>query len=76
MGPKDLDLKNTAATVPKDVLLILNILKELYELHNDYPFSPGKVEIKREMLSKYQLMIADFYKIPIRNVKKLGCNFF
>ena len=28
------------------------------------------------MLSKYQLMIADFYKIPISNVKKLVPKFF
>ena len=28
------------------------------------------------MLSKYQLIIADVYKIPIRNVKKLMSYFF
>ena len=28
------------------------------------------------MLSKHQLMIADFYNIPIGNVKKLVLNFF
>ena len=45
--------------------------KELRELHNDYPLALDKIEIKREMLSEYQLKIADLYNIPIGNVKKL-----
>ena len=53
--------------------LILNILK-LKELHNDYPLAPEKIEIKREMLSDYQLKTADLYNIPIDNVKKLVPN--
>ena len=31
--------------------------KELRELQNDYPLAPDKIEIKREMLSDYQLKI-------------------
>ena len=50
--------------------------KELWELHNDYPLAPNKLEIKREMLSEYQLKIADLYNIPIGNFKKLVPNFF
>ena len=50
--------------------------KELRELHNDYPRAPDKIEIKREMLSDYQLKIADHYNIPIGNVKKLVPNIF
>ena len=50
--------------------------KELLELHNDYPLAPDKIEIKRDMLSDYQLKIADLYNIPIGNVKKLVPNFF
>ena len=34
--------------------------KELCKLHNDYPLAPDKIEIKKEMLSKYQLMISNF----------------
>ena len=34
--------------------------KELHELHNNYLLTPDKIEIKKEILSKYQLMIADF----------------
>ena len=33
--------------------------KELSELHNGYPLAPEKIEIKREMLSEYQLKIAN-----------------
>ena len=35
-----------------------------------------QVEIKREMMSNYQIKIAEFYNIPIRNVKKFVPNFF
>ena len=34
--------------------------KELRQLHNDYPLAQDKIEIKREMLSNYQLKIADY----------------
>ena len=50
--------------------------KELRELHSDYPLAPDKIEIKREILSGYQLKIADLCNIPIGNVKKLVPNFF
>ena len=35
-----------------------------------------KIEIKREMLSDYQLKIAHLYNIPFGNVKKLVPKFF
>ena len=50
--------------------------KELQELDNDYLLAPDKIEIKREMLSEYQLNIADLYNIHIGNFKKLVSNFF
>ena len=50
--------------------------KELHKLHNDYPLAPGKIEIKRQMLSEYQLKIVDLYNIPIGNAKKLVPNLF
>ena len=53
----------------------LECLKELRELHNDFPLTSDKIEIKREMLSEYQLKIADLQNIPIGNVKKLLPNF-
>ena len=44
-------------------------------MHNDYLLALDKIEIKKEM-SKYQLMILDYYNSPINNVKKLMLNFF
>ena len=50
--------------------------QELRELDNDYPLAPEKIEIKREILSEYQLKIADLYNFNFGNVKKLVSNFF
>ena len=75
IGPKYFDLNKYSSNSSKDAFLILNILKELCESHNDYPLSLDKVEIKWKM-SKYQLLIADFYEIPIGNFKKLVSNFY
>ena len=38
--------------------------------------APHKTEIKKEMLSDYQLNIADLYNILLGNVKKLVSNVF
>ena len=35
-----------------------------------------KIEIKKEILSNYQLKIIGFYNIPVGNVKKLLPKFF
>ena len=43
----------------------LEYLKELRELHNNYPLAPDKMEIKKKMLSNYQLKTADFCNIHI-----------
>ena len=74
IDPKGFTWINILAVVQKDVFskLILNI----WELHNDYPLAPDKTEIKREILSNYQLRIVDLYKTPIGNVKKIVPNFF
>ena len=37
---------------------------------------PDEIEMKKEMLSSYQLKIADLYNIPISNLKKLVLYFF
>ena len=72
IDPKDFDLnKYTSSSSKRCVLLVdLEYPKELWELHNDYPLAPDKIEIKKEILSNYQLRIADNYNIPIGNVKK------
>ena len=54
----------------------LEYSKELRELNNEYLLSPNKIEIKREMLSDYQLKISNLRNIHIGNVKKLVPNFF
>ena len=75
--PKEFDLHKYTSNSWKGCILKadLEYLKELSELHNDCPLAPDKIEIKREMLSNYQLKIADFYNIPIGNVKKLVHSF-
>ena len=50
--------------------------KELWELHNDYPLAPDKIEIKIEILSEYQLKSLDLYNIPIGDVEKLVSDVF
>ena len=44
---------------------------ELHALHNDYPLALEKLEISRNMLSKYCSDIADEYGIIIGGVNKL-----
>ena len=72
--PKDFDLNKYTSKCSRSVLKVdLQYPKELGESNND-PLAPDEIEIKREMLSKYQLKIADLYNIPIGNVKKLSPN--
>ena len=49
--------------------------KKLRKLHIVYYLAPDKIGIKREILSKYQLLIADIYEVSIGNIKKLLPNF-
>ena len=57
IDPKEFDFKL--------IEVDLEYPKELHELHNDYSLAPDKIEIKRKMLSSYQLKIADFCNIYI-----------
>ena len=76
--PKEFDLNKHTSNSSKGCALEVDLEypKELRELHNDYSLAPDRIEIKREMLSDYQLKIADLYNIPIGNVKKLVSDFF
>ena len=78
IDPQEFDLNKYTTNSSKGSVLEVDLEypKELRELHNDYPLAPYKTEIKREMLSEYQLKIADLYNIPIVNVKILVSNFF
>ena len=75
VDPKEFDLNKYTNNNSKECVLEVDP-KELRELHNDYPLVPHKIEIKRGMLSDYQLKIADLYNISVGNVKKLVSNFF
>ena len=58
------------------ITIDLEHLKELHELHKDYPIAPDKLEIKIEILSDQQLKIADDSNISVGNTEKLVPNFF
>ena len=70
IDPKEFDLNEYTSNSYKECVLEVDLeyLKELNKLDNDNPLDPDKIEIKREMLSDYQLKIFDLYNIPIRNV--------
>ena len=78
IDPKEFDLNKYTSNSSKRCVLEVDLEypKELQELRYDYPLAPDKIEIKREMLSNYQLKIADLYNIPVGNVKKLVPNVF
>ena len=71
IDPKEFDLNKYTSNSSKGCVLEadLEYPKELRELYNNYPLAPDKTEIKREMLSEYQLKIPDLYNISIGNVK-------
>ena len=47
----------------------LEYLKELHDIHNDYPLAPEKINIQKEFLSNYCLNIANEHNINIGSVK-------
>ena len=78
IDPKKFDLNKYTSNSSKGCALEVGLEcpKQLPELHNNYHLIPDKIEIRREMLSEYQLKIADLYNIHIGKVKKLVPNFF
>ena len=78
MDLKEFDLNKYTRNSARGCVLEVDLEypKEFPKLHNNYPLAPDKVDIKKEMLSKYQLKIADIYNIPTGNVKTLVPNFF
>ena len=77
IGPKEFDLSKYTSNSPKGCILEFDLEypSEIKDLHNDCPLTPDKIEIKREVLSEYQLKVANLYNISIVNVKKLVPNF-
>ena len=74
---KEFDLNEHISNGSKIWVLEVDLmyLKELRQLQNDYPLAPDKIDIKREMLSEYQLKISDLCNIPIGNVENSVPNF-
>ena len=74
---KEFDLNEHISNGSKIWVLEVDLmyLKELRQLQNDYPLAPDKIDIKREMLSEYELKTSDLYNIPIGNVENLVPNF-
>ena len=72
--PKEFDLNDYTSNSSKGCIFEVDLEypKELHESHIDCPLAPDKIEIKREMLSEYQLKIANLCNIPIDNVKKIS----
>ena len=70
IDPKDFNLNKYTRNSSKECVFEIDIEypKELRVFHNDYPLAPDKIKIKREMLSKYQLLITCFHNIPIGNI--------
>ena len=73
INPKKCDLNKYTSNSSKGCVLQID-LECPKDLLIDYPLAP--IKQKSKMLFKYQLMIADFYNVPISNVKKLVLNFF
>ena len=71
IDPKEFDLNEYTSNSSKECVLEVELeyLKELRLLNNNYHLAPDEKEIKREMLSEYQLTIVDSYNITIGNVK-------
>ena len=78
IDPKEFDLNKYTNNSSKGCVLEIDLEypKELHELHSDYPLVPDEIEIKREMLSEYQLNTADLNNIRFNNVINLLPNFF
>ena len=78
IDPKEFGLSRYTSNSSKGCVLNVDFEypKELRELQNESYLAPDKTEIKREMVSNYQLKIADLYNFPIDNVKTLVSNIF
>ena len=65
---KLMNIKNNSST--GYVLEVdLEYPKKLYDIHNDHPLAPEKINIPKEWLSKYCLKIASVHNITTGTVK-------
>ena len=75
-NPKDFNLGNYPNDSPVGYFLEVDLdcLDELHDLDNDYPLAGGKIEVKKEMLSKYKLQIIEDNSFSLGKNKKLFSN--
>ena len=62
IDPREFDLNKYSKNNPKSCVLEVNLEypKELRDLSNYYALAPDEIKVKEKILSKYQVMIADF----------------
>ena len=74
----EFDLNKCTNNISKRCVLEIDLEcpRELSKLQNYYPLAQDETEIKKEMLSSYQLKIANVHNIPIGTAKKLVSNYF
>ena len=68
-----IDLGKYKADGKKGLILEIDLEypRELHDIHNDYPVTPEKVKVSKNMLSDYCKKIAEKYNISIGIVSKL-----
>ena len=56
IDPKDFDLNEYNSNSSKWCVLEVDLEypEELYQLHNDFPLAPNKIEIKNDTVSSYK----------------------
>ena len=69
---KEFDLNKYTSNSSNECVLDVDLEypKELRELQTDYPLAPDKIEMKKEILSEYQLKTTYLCNIPISCVRK------
>ena len=78
IDPKEFDFNHYTRNSSKVGCVLgfyLEYLKELHELHNEYPLVPDKTEINGEMLSNYQPLLLVFTIFLLVMLKKQWLTF-
>ena len=71
-----IDLAKYKEDSKKDVILEVDLeyQQELHDLHNDYPSTPEKVKVTKEMLSPYCELTREKFNISIGQVHEFDSN--
>src|SRR5262249_49236816 len=73
IDPKEYQLNNMTTDSSFGYILEVDLEypKDLHDSHSDYPFCPEHVLVTNEMLSKYQVGLAEKHEIKCSKIKKL-----